>query len=79
MIAVGMIQQANVLEIFLPDQLSIISIDGTYLCDITTPTITSVTQNFYQMGQRAVTGLLEELPAEFIPVQITERQSAIKH
>lgn len=79
MIAVGMIQQANVLEIFLPDQLSIISIDGTYLCDITTPTITSVTQNFYQMGQCAVTGLLEELPAEFIPVQITERQSAIKH
>lgn len=79
MIAVGMIQQANVLGIFLPDQLSIISIDGTYLCDITTPTITSVTQNFYQMGQRAVIGLLEELPAEFIPVQITERQSAIKH
>lgn len=78
MIAVGMIQQANVSGITLPQQLSILSIDGTYLCDITTPTITSVTQNFYQMGRQSVIGLLNNQPAEFIPVKITERQSTIR-
>lgn len=75
MIGVGLIKEAHLLEILVPDELSIVSIDGTFLCDITTPTITSVTQDFYRMGLAAAKGLLEDLDSQFIPVRITERGS----
>nr|WP_318175623.1 substrate-binding domain-containing protein [Limosilactobacillus coleohominis] len=59
----------------MPKDLSIISIDGTFICDITSPTITSVSQQFKLMGQQSVTNLIKDADAEFIPVDITERKS----
>lgn len=78
MIGVGLIKEAHELGIQVPTDLSIISIDGTFLCDITTPTVTSVTQDFYQMGLTAAKCLLENRESQFIPVKITERNSVKK-
>lgn len=50
MIAAGLMISAQQAGVKVPDDLSIISIDGTMVCDVTTPQLTSVTQNFYQMG-----------------------------
>lgn len=75
MVAVGMIKEARLFNINIPDDLSIVSIDGTFLCDITIPTITSVTQDFYQMGLFAVKSLLKDQDSQFIPVSITPRDS----
>lgn len=75
MIGVGLIKEARQLDIQVPTELSIISIDGTFLCDITSPTITSVTQNFYQMGLAAANDLLNDRDSQFIPIKITERAS----
>lgn len=75
MIAVGIIQEARHLGIKIPENLSLVSIDGTFLCDITIPPITSVTQNFYQMGASAVKSLLTNGESQFIPVHITDRGS----
>lgn len=78
MVAVGVIREARLLDISIPDDLSLISIDGTFLCDITIPTITSITQNFYQMGLAAVKSLLNDHGSEFIPIQVTPRDSVRK-
>ena len=75
MVAVGMIREAHLLGLNIPKDLSFISIDGTFLCDITIPTITSVTQDFYQMGLIAVRSLLNDDDSQFIPVHITPRNS----
>lgn len=75
MVAVGIIKEAHLLGIKVPDDLSLVSIDGTFLCDITIPTITSVTQNFYQMGLDAAMSLLNGQDSKFVPVAVTERDS----
>ena len=75
MVAVGMIREAHLLGLDIPKDLSFISIDGTFLCDITIPTITSVTQDFYQMGLIAVRSLLNDDDSQFIPIHITPRNS----
>lgn len=75
MVAAGLIKAANQFGYSIPEDLSIISIDGTFICDITSPTISSVSQQFKLMGQRSVTNLIENADAEFIPVHITERKS----
>ncbi|MCD7120937.1 LacI family transcriptional regulator [Limosilactobacillus agrestis] len=75
MVGVEMIKEAHLLDLDIPKDLSFISIDGTFLCDITIPTITSVTQDFYQMGTIAVRGLLNDEDSQFIPVHITPRNS----
>lgn len=78
MVAAGVIKAANQYHYHLPQDLSIISIDGTFICDITSPTITSVSQGFKLMGQRSVQNLLNNENAEFIPVKIVERESVKK-
>lgn len=75
MVAVGMIKEAHLQGLDIPKDLSFISIDGTFLCDITIPTITSVTQDFYQMGVVAVRNLLNDCDSQFIPVHLTPRSS----
>lgn len=78
MIAAGLMISAQQAGVKVPDDLSIISIDGTMVCDVTTPQLTSVTQNFYQMGVRSVQDLMEKKGVDdhqFVPVQITERAS----
>lgn len=73
--AAGIIKSANQEGIKLPKDLSIISIDGTFICEIASPQLTSVTQNFYQIGYQGLTSLVNDAGSTFVPVQITKRDS----
>lgn len=75
MVAIGVLKAAKRLHIKVPDHLSIMSIDGTFLCDVTTPSITSVTQDFRKMGVVSVNNLINKDPSTFIPIKIVERES----
>lgn len=75
MIGAGLIRSATLAGWHLPDQLSIISIDGSDTCELTTPELTSISQDFYQMGLTSVDALLQNRPSVFIPTAISERAS----
>lgn len=75
MTAAGIIKAARQYGFSIPNDLSIISIDGTFLCDVTVPSLTSVSQDFLAMGQQSVEDLINHADSQFIPVKITERDS----
>jgi LacI family transcriptional regulator len=75
MTAAGLVKAAHQAGLTLPTDLSIISIDGTFICDITAPQLTSVSQDFHLMGKRSVANLLDDDDPVFIPVKIVERES----
>lgn len=75
MTAAGVIKAARQYGFSIPQDLSIISIDGTFLCDVTVPSMTSVSQDFLAMGQQSVEDLIHHADSQFIPVKITERDS----
>lgn len=79
MTAAGLIKAAHQAGLHLPTDLSIISIDGTFICDVTAPQLTSITQNFTQMGAASVNNLIHDGQAEFIPVTVVERESVQKN
>ena len=75
MVAAGIIKAAHADQIELPDRLSIISIDGTNVCEYITPSLTSVTQNFFRMGEESLSSVLNDKRKIFVPIEITERDS----
>ncbi len=78
MAAIGVLNQAQSLGLEIPDQLAVMSIDGTELVKIVRPKITSVTQSFYEMGKMGTRLLLEtevKPQSEYVPFKIEERQS----
>lgn len=75
MIACGLIKMANQAGLRVPDQLSIICIDGSSICEIATPALTSITQDFFQMGVKSVDNLLNDEQSIFIPTKLVERAS----
>lgn len=83
MVGIGILNQARLFGMKVPDDLSIMSIDGTEMCEIVQPQLTSVSQDFYKMGIAGVQRIrqldLKEQSAknkqEFLPVKITERSS----
>ncbi|MFP7774275.1 LacI family DNA-binding transcriptional regulator [Ligilactobacillus sp. LYQ112] len=75
MVGAGIIQEAHHEGLHLPDDLSIICIDGTYICELTTPQLTSVTQNFAQIGAAAVDRVLNHTAITNIPTVVTPRES----
>lgn len=78
MVGTGIIKTAQQNGIKVPDDLSVVSIDGTFICDIISPAMTSVTQDFKKIGAISVTNLLKHGNSEFIPITITERNSVKK-
>ncbi|KAL3947174.1 LacI family DNA-binding transcriptional regulator [Lentilactobacillus hilgardii] len=78
--AIGMLNQAQKFGIRVPNDFAVISIDGTFLCTIMRPQITSVTQSFREMGVKGVETLLSQSIKQFkslyTPIKITERQSS---
>lgn len=78
MLGTGLIKGAQKAGLKVPDDFSIISIDGTFVCDIISPAMTSVTQDFAKMGALSITNLLTHGNSQFIPVEITERESVKK-
>lgn len=75
MVGAGLIKSATRAGWQLPDQLSIISIDGSEICELTSPELTTVRQDFYQMGLTSVDNLLQDQSSVFIPTAIIERAS----
>lgn len=75
MVGAGLIQAAHHEGLHLPDDLSIVCIDGTYICELTLPQLTSVTQNFAQIGAAAVDRVLNHTAVTDIPTVITPRES----
>ncbi|WP_421016997.1 LacI family DNA-binding transcriptional regulator [Furfurilactobacillus cerevisiae] len=77
--AIGVIDQARDYGLEVPAQLSVMSIDGTKLTRIFRPTITSVTQDFFQIGRAGCAALLtgdnEPIQSKFLPIKIVERNS----
>lgn len=76
--AVGVLNQAVQFNLKIPDQLAIISIDGTYLAEIVRPQLTTVTQGFYNMGILGTRMLLDhtkQTTSQFTPIKIETRQS----
>ncbi|GAF36108.1 transcription regulator [Lentilactobacillus farraginis DSM 18382 = JCM 14108] len=78
--AIGMLNQAKSLGIRIPEDFAVISIDGTFLCTIMRPQITSVTQVFREMGVKGVETLVKQTSKPFkslyTPIKITERESS---
>ena len=75
--------QARDFGLNIPDDLSIVSIDGTEICEMVQPQLTSVTQAFYKMGVEGVKRL-EAPDAEkkivskqqiYTSISIVERES----
>lgn len=75
MVAAGLLTAAKQHHLVLPDQLSLISIDGTIICDLTTPALTSMTQDFRTIGQQSVNRLLGQPTQAISPVVLVERDS----
>ncbi|MDM7516458.1 LacI family DNA-binding transcriptional regulator [Lentilactobacillus sp. TOM.63] len=75
MVAVGLLNAAQKKKISVPDQLSIVGIDGTFICEVTTPPLTSVTQDFHEIGVRSVDKVLGKDVKTFVPTKIVERGS----
>ncbi|AFT81721.1 LacI family transcriptional regulator [Leuconostoc carnosum] len=79
LVAIGIINAAKQLNINVPNQLAVVSIDGTYLVDIVSPRVTSVTQSFFTMGETALNMLFADENAVsnymYIPFKIDERES----
>ncbi|WP_125582042.1 LacI family DNA-binding transcriptional regulator [Levilactobacillus cerevisiae] len=77
MAAIGVMNQARDLGLLVPADLSIVAIDGTELCSLVQPQLTSVSQNFYEMGIAGVQQLrsTESLPQKITPIKLVSRQS----
>lgn len=54
MVAIGLLNEARILGLQVPEDISIVSIDGTEMCRIVQPQLTSVSQNFFEMGKDGV-------------------------
>ncbi|MFS0784036.1 LacI family DNA-binding transcriptional regulator [Bacillus sp. 1P06AnD] len=65
--ALGVIKAARELGIMVPDQLSIVGFDNILLSEYVTPSLTTVSQNPYEMGRKAA-----EMMVSFIEGKETE-------
>ncbi|VDK13736.1 Catabolite control protein A [Oenococcus sicerae] len=77
--AMGIANQALDFGLSIPNDLSIISIDGTDFCTMFRPQLTSMTQSFYEMGSQGIDCLLNRklstAAQRFTAVSIQERES----
>lgn len=75
MITAELLTAAKQHHLVLPDQLSLIGIEDTIICDLTAPTLTSMTQDFRTVGQQSVNRLLGQANHAIAPVVSVERDS----
>ena len=63
-IAIGVQRAAHRLGLSVPEDVQIVGYDGILLGDMVTPSLTTVAQNIYQLGETAVNMLLEIINGE---------------
>ena len=56
-----MLRAAREAGICVPDQLQVLGFDNISLCDIVTPSLTTVAQPIYEMGKKAAQLLLSAI------------------
>lgn len=81
-IAMGLMNGLNKLEIKVPDDISVIGFDNTFISKITMPALTTVDQNIAAKGERAakmIIGIVEQKlkgkQEYIIPIEVIERES----
>lgn len=65
--AVGLIKAARELGIKVPEQLSVVGFDDIPIAEYTSPPLTTVRQDFYQMGYEATQMLYSIINKQDIP------------
>jgi LacI family transcriptional regulator len=81
MIALGIIEGLKRLDKKVPEDVSIIGFDGLYITELSTPKLTSVSQNIYEKGQESVELLLKVLENKdyreniVLPVSLLKKES----
>lgn len=77
--AIGVMNQAQDYGLKIPADLAVMSVDGTKLCSIVRPQLTSVTQEFFEMGVRGMQQIISQptkaAKSAFTPFKIIARQS----
>lgn len=81
--AIGILNQARSFGLKVPADLSIVSIDGTEMCEMVQPQLTSVSQRFCEMGELGVKRLIETeskvspetIQQTYTSISIVERES----
>lgn len=80
-IGIGVLSRAYQLGIKVPDELSVIGIDNTKLCEMVTPPLTSVSLSHSEMAEKAASLIFEMIESNkeatscMVPHRIVERQS----
>ena len=59
-ISIGLLNGAKDADIVVPNDLSIVTVDGTELTQLTRPILTATQQNFAKMGELAVTNIADQ-------------------
>ena len=81
MVSVGILQGLLAGGIRVPEDMSLLGFDDTYITDITTPRLSSVGYNYNDFAKKLIDTALSPLPPEerprdqLIPVFLAERQS----
>ena len=63
-IAMGVLKAAHKLGIRVPDELQVIGFDGIAMGEIVTPSLTTVAQNIYALGEAATNMLVQQIKGE---------------
>jgi len=85
--AFGVLQQAIVMGINIPDDMSLIGFDNLPICSIMSPTLSTIEQDYSLLSSRSVDCLIKQCRGEFenweeriiLPVTLIIRESCATH
>ncbi|EPP6380092.1 substrate-binding domain-containing protein [Vibrio alginolyticus] len=77
MMAMGVINAANELDIKVPDDLSIIGYDDIHIAKFMSPSLTTVHQPKYRLGQAAVETLVRKLDEKSTEAQVVQLEPTL--
>ncbi|EJG2022154.1 substrate-binding domain-containing protein [Vibrio parahaemolyticus] len=77
MMAMGVINAANELSIKVPDDLSIIGYDDIHIAKFMSPSLTTIHQPKYRLGQAAVETLVRRLDDKFNEAQVVQLEPTL--
>ncbi|HAS6300606.1 TPA: LacI family DNA-binding transcriptional regulator [Vibrio vulnificus] len=77
MMAMGVINAANELGVEIPHDLSIIGYDDIHIAKFMTPSLTTIHQPKYRLGQAAVETLLKKINKETAEVQVVQLEPTL--
>ncbi|GHU65623.1 LacI family transcriptional regulator [Clostridia bacterium] len=82
MVATRLYRAAYTLDIHIPDRLSVIGFDDLEIARVMCPPLTTVAQNFFEIGRQAAIQLLRAketnnqcVTKQYLPIKLVERES----